>query len=216
MPSRWLVLLLLPLLACAPVRDDDPVDDPQPWGNTLASAFFTLVQYDDPYDQGRIALIDDEDWTCDDLGWGGSVPWYEFGYDEPIAWVDVQVILGHDAGEWERDFDSSFRWFGDGGNWSSDAAFFYGSYGTGGYDDEPVPGRDMEGRIGEDANQADDLLSIARLDDDEVRGEIESVNGEWIFQATHCGSIDGNGDDDDDEPPPPEDEPDEPDDDDDE
>ena len=207
MPSRWFILLFLPLLSCAPVRQGDPPDDPQPWGNTLASAFFTLVEYNGLYDQGRIALIDAEDWTCADLGWGGSVPWYDLGYDDPTAWVDVQVLLGIDAGDWDQEFVSSFAWFDQGGSWDRGPTFFYGSYGAGGYDDEPVPGRDMHGRIGEDENQADDLLDIARYDDDEVRGVIESVQGDWTFQAVHCGVVSGD-DDDGDEPPPPEDEPD--------
>lgn len=210
MPARWpALLLLLPLLACPPVREGEPVADPQPWGNTLAAAFFTHVEYGGNYDTGRIALVDDEDWTCNDLGWGGSVPQWQFGYDDETEWVDVQVVIGQDAGDWEQEFVSSFTWFGEGGTWNADAAFFYGSYGAGGYEDEPVPGRDTLGRIGEDANQADDLLDIARYDDEEVRGAIESAGGDWSFQATHCGTVYGD-DDDGDEPPPPEDEPDEP------
>jgi len=78
MSVRWLALLLLiPLLACPPVREGEPVDDPQPWGNTLAAAFFTVVEYGwGDYDEGRLALVDDETWTCSDLNWSGGIPYW--------------------------------------------------------------------------------------------------------------------------------------------
>ena len=214
MSSRWpALLLLLPLLACPPVRDDDPVADPVPWGNTLGAAFFTVTENDwSDYDEGRLSLVDDETWTCSDLNWGGGVPWWQFGYEDETEWVELRVILGDDAGGWDRDYVSSFTWFNGGGSWDGEAAFFYGSWGIGGYDDEPVPGRDTQGWIGEEADQADDSLEIGRYDDEEVRGAIEAVEGEWSFQATHCGTVYG---DDDDGEQPPEDEPDEPEDDDD-
>ncbi len=193
-------LATMTLCACPPDRDGGgDGTGGVPWGNTLETAFYTQVEYEEgsgiPYSMAYVSLIDEEGWSCADLGWTGSVPWWQIG-DETVQWVEAQVIHGVEVDDWEQDYPSQVKWFDDGGSWDVDSTFFTGQIGLGGDDgpdNEPVPvGRGTTAWLGEDPGA---VLSLVRLEDDTVRGAITSEAGDFEFEAIHCGivydSVDG-------------------------
>ncbi len=185
-----LALALLSLSACAPERDDGD-GDPIPWGNTLQSAFFTQVDYGGFFEfvDAHVALIDEEGWSCEDLGWEGTVPWWQLTNQETL-WVEARLVIDEQSDSWERAFESFYSWNLESSDFGADTAWFQGEVGRGGQNDVPVePGRESIGYMAGDVEHADDTLEIQYIDSDEVRGQISSVEGDYSFVAINCGTV---------------------------
>lgn len=198
-PSLPLLCLLPVLHACAPSRG--PVSGTEGVGeSTLESAVFYVWDYGD-YKQARLVLVD-QPWTCAEFevqGW-----WLDWSrMSDGVLWVQLDLYLGGTLETWAQDFESYWN-FQQAGNWDMTSAhYFAGSHGDGGSnyyygDDDVVVGREQLGWLAQDQAHAADLLEIRAATDERIRGTITSLDGEWSFNADHCGvqdnfSVPGDG-----------------------
>lgn len=186
-----LTALLLPIVAagCAPARQDIVPEEPE---NTLATALFVelLTGEWSGYSQADLYLVDDPDFTCEDLAYGYELDVWSL--DPEVAWVTTSAYLGENiGGGWEQEFRSMEAFTQEVGLDYSVADFFYGAVGHGG--EEAVPGsaeeRSEEGRLGQSEEGLDDLLTFDAVSSEGVTGTLETQLGTWHFSGVHCGEV---------------------------
>ncbi len=213
--TRCLPLLaVLPLVACAPTRADDPDPDPVPT-NDFDTALFTIVNHGDgaTHQDASLVLVD-QDLGCEDLRWNGELD--VWSVPDGTAWVRLFITRGVALDGWMRDYESYEHARMQGTNAGNQVSYFWGEYGEGPLEedipvdppgdpeDQPIGGRDLIAALGYDSGGTDDLLAVSLSTDDLLGGAIETWAGDWSFAATMCDVVydDGNGTDPD-EPPPP-------------
>ena len=191
------LLLALTTTGCPPVRED--VGEGEASGEFLESAFVAL----DPYTGTDYALayvyLVDTTHNCESIVSNWGLAWWNMSSD--VTWVQANVYRGQFV-DWASTFRSQYQWNLDGEFDYTQADFFSGTYGTGGYDypyeDDDVPpppdpadDRAQEGSIGADIAGADDALIISSWSDETVRGTLRTAAGDWSFEAINCGNFGG-------------------------
>ena len=198
--TRPLLIVLIALAGCAPVRDDLP-------GGGTANYLQSAVWFQWGGDFGEYAFaglhLVGGDYTCDqirstDLQWWTLPPETE--------WVYATMLKGTELDGWDRPFES-YAAFEQRGTWIySDAAYFSGAFGDtanefGDDDEPPVIGRDQQGYLGQDRTQIEDTLDLRSWSDSLVVGTISgtrTVDGvaedySFPFTAENCGVRGNNG-----------------------
>ncbi|MCO4772204.1 MAG: hypothetical protein KDA24_19375 [Deltaproteobacteria bacterium] len=203
--SLPLCIVAAVVVGCAPVRDDGQLGEGG-GGTTLQSAFVATDPWTgDQYQLAYVYLVDQEH-TCQQILSNYGVAWWDMPSD--VTWVQVNAYKGRDFDWAGMTLRSQYQWNQEGQFDYAVADFFSGSYGDGGYGDDdddevpPPPGdggdpdgdgqRDQEGNIGNDFQHAEDTLTIHAWSGDTVRGDIVSESGEWSFNATYCGDLNGD------------------------
>ncbi len=208
------LLVLLPLLACAPTREDDVDSDPIPV-NDFDTALFTIVDHGEgASSQDANLVLVDQDLDCGDLRWNGELD--VWAIPDGTAWVRLYITHGVALDGWLRDYESYEQARLAGTNAGNQVSFFWGEYGEGPLEedipvdppgdpeDEPIGGRDLIAGLGYDSGGMDDLLGVSLSTDDLLGGAVETWAGDWSFAATKCDVVyDEDNGTDPDEPPPP-------------
>jgi len=200
-------LVLASASGCPPVREQ--VDEGTGGGGDYyQTAFFLLDPWTgNEYELAYLYLVDSEDMNCQRIINNYGIDWWNLSSD--VQWVQSWVYKGAQY-EWEGAFQSQYAWNQEGNFDYTQADFFSGTFGDGGYDegddDDDVPppvgdpedpdgdgnsGRDQEGEFGTSAIHMDDALTFTSWSNDVVRGYISSEAGEWSFDAENCGLMDG-------------------------
>ncbi len=204
------VLALVPLLACAPVRSDDPDPDPTPV-NDFDTALFTIVDHGaGATAQDASLVLVDLEIGCEDLGWNGDLNVWSIA--EGVSWVRLFITHGVALDGWLRDYESYAQAQQGGTNFGDGVSYFWGESGEGPAEDDipvgdpedpPETGRDVLATLGFGGGGEGDLLGVSLSSDALLGGSIETWAGDWSFAATKCDVVydEGNGTDPDDPPP---------------
>jgi hypothetical protein len=200
-----LLLLTLILCACPPVRDDVVVGDGTGGPSYLQSAvWFTWGEPTREYEIGVLQMVG-ADYGCEDAV-AFDIQWWTL--DPEVDWITLGQLKGVNHANWEMAFDSYYAWSVDDGGFDfPSAAYFYGTFGASsqqnGWDDDdeepPFVGRDVQGYLGQEASQVDDLLTISSHSDTRVTGVAtgqRNVDGQledyrFNFNAENCGLLGG-------------------------
>ncbi|MCO4768976.1 MAG: hypothetical protein KDA24_03035 [Deltaproteobacteria bacterium] len=190
--------LALPLAACAPTRDGE-----DPSGNTptndFETALFTIVDYGSwsSYQQGNLVLVD-QDITCDDLQYYGTLDAWSLPAE--VDWVQAYVQHGNLIDGWLQTYESLSRAEQSGTSNSESAQHFWGEVGIGPVNDDfpgdpedpstepPNPGRDILATIGRDEG-VDDELDVSVSSEETLAGTLSTWQGDWSFSATKCDTV---------------------------
>ena len=194
--------LLIPALACAPTRGDDPAPgDPVPQ-NDFQSALFTIIDNGiNAQSQQANLVLTDQELDCDGLGWGGELQVWNI--PAGVAWVRVFISHGVSLDGWLRDYESYAQAQASGTANGDTVSMFWGEVGEGPVEDDvpmgepedpPDGARDVTGSLGYGAAGMDDVLDVTLSDDELLGGRITSNAGDWSFAATKCGVWDNGGD----------------------
>lgn len=136
--KRGLLLLAVPLFACAPARGGDPGSTPPDPSNDFQTALFTVVQYGDllQYDIGNLVLMD-LDADCEDLRWDGALDTWSM--PEGVSWVSLMLLHGRQLDSWRMEYPAWSAWAEDDGVLGDTTAYFSGEMGEGPAEDSPPP-----------------------------------------------------------------------------
>lgn len=195
------VLALLPLLACAPTRDDDPDPDPTPV-NDFDTALFTIVDHGDgATTQDASLVLVDLDIGCEDLDWSGDL--MVWSLPQGVSWVRTFITHGVALDGWLRQYESYTQAQQSGTSAGDQVSLFWGEVGEGpleddvpigGPEDDPMGSRDLVASLGVGSGGMDDVLDVSVSTDALLAGTIESAVGDWSFAATKCGVVSDEGD----------------------
>lgn len=199
MRTKIALALLIPCVACAPARDDAGPPDGTPT-NDFQSALFTIVDHGQgaSYQSANLVLVDQQI-TCDDLQWRGSLDVWSVPAD--VSWVTASMRHGLANNGWLRIYESLDQASVDGSTSSTDVQLFWGEVGLGPVQDDfpdgPVDtptdpegsaGRDVIAMIGVEQGISDEL-EVTVSGETTLGGALRTWQGDWSFAATKCDTV---------------------------
>ncbi len=210
-----LLLLAVLLVGCPPVREDATGDGTDGPSYLQSAVWFLWGEPTRDYELAGLHMLG-ADYGCDDV-FSFDIDWW--GLEAGADFVGLGLLRGSALEGWDREFPSYYSWSQSGNDYVN-SAYFYGTWGVtgpqdwgddddwGGDDDRPV-GRDVTGYLGQEFNQADDVLRITSYSDARVVGVTtghRTIDGQveeyrFNFNAENCGTLGGAVPPGEDEPP---------------